>query len=190
MTTDEFKRALYEHNATMVAYVRKKKMRKILRVVLFNALILSLTLVTLEQMNRPDIKLPILISVSVICLLYTLTAKPRGLILSKPFVGVVESAEIVTRAANRDDHVKLMTQKNFVLLSIRTEDGNLSRIELDRKYEPYYRVGDRVGTWSGLPFPILLDAEEGRATVCWWCGGINRPEDVECLHCGRDRFVS
>ena len=190
MTTDEFKSAMLQRNAAMVAHARKKKIRKMIRVVLINLLIISLTLLTLAQMKRPEIKLPLLITVFVVCVFYTLTANPRGLIFARPYVGVIECTEIVTHAAKREDNFRLMTQKNFTVLSIRTEDGKLCRLELDRKYESYYRRGDQIGVWSGLSFPILLDAEEGRATVCWWCGGINRPEDLECLHCGRDRFTS
>ena len=187
MTTNEFKQAMLQQNTAMVAYARKKKIRKIIRVILINALIVLLTLVTLEQMNRSEIRLPILITVFVVCVFYTLTANPRGLIFARPYVGVIECTEIVTHAAKREDNFRLMTQKNFTVLSIRTEDGKLCRLELDRKYESYYRRGDQIGVWSGLSFPILLGSEE-RATVCWWCGSINRPEDHECLHCGRDRF--
>ena len=190
MTTNEFLQVMIDKNPTMVAYARKKKLRKLLRVVLFNLLILSITFVTLDQMPRLDARLPILLSAFLICLIYTLTAKPRGLIFAKPCVGVIENTAITTRSVGRDDNVRWMEQRNFVVLSVRTESGENLRIELDSKYASYYRLGDRVGVWSGLPFPILLDAEEGRATVCWWCGGINRPEDVECLHCGRDRFES
>ena len=190
MTTEEFLQAMLQKNPTMVAHARKKKLQKLLRIVLFNVLILSITLVTLDQMPHVETRLPILLSAILFCLIYTLTAKPRGLILAKPYVGVIESTEITTHSVGRDDNVRRMEQRNFAVLSVRTESGDLLRIELDSKYASYYRLGDRVGSWSGLPFPILLDAEEGRATVCWWCGSINRPEDIECLHCGRDRFVS
>ena len=187
MTTNEFQQAMLQRNTAIVAYARKKKIRKIIRVILINTLIILLTLVTLEQMNRSEIRLPILCSMLAVCGVYTLIAKPRGLIFSRPFVGVIEQTAVVTHAANREDHVKWMTQKNFAVLSVRAENGRLCRIELDQKYERCYRIGDRIGMWSGLSFPILLGNEE-RSTVCWWCGSINRPEDHECLHCGRDRF--
>ncbi len=188
MTTNEFQQAMLQQNTAIVAYARKKKIRKILRVLLVNALIISLTLVTLEQMNRSEIRLPILCSMLVVCGAYTLTAKPRGLIFSRPFVGVIEQATVETYVGGHDDNIRRVTLKNRLILSIRTENGTIRRSEVERKYEPYYRCGDRVGVWSGLALPLLLDADEERSTVCWWCGSINRPEDGECLHCGRDRF--
>ena len=189
MTINEFKQAMLLRNSAMVAYARKKKLRKLLRVLLINALIISLTLFTLMQMDRAELRMPILGSTLLICVVYTLTAKPRGLILSRPYVGVIEQVTVETYVGGHDDNnIRRVTLKNKLILSIRTENGSERCVELERKYERYYRVGDHVGVWSSLAFPILLDAEEGRATVCWWCGSINRPEDRECLHCGRDRF--
>lgn len=49
----------------------------------------------------------------------------------------------------------------------------------------YYRVGDRILHFRGLPYPISPDAEMRGERICPWCGTIEREGHNVCAQCER-----
>ena len=156
--------------------------------VLTNVLLLGITFLTLQQMDKPQVVAPTMLAVGMICAVWTYSSKPKGLIFAKPYVGVIEKTTVETRIVTHDTNIKRATMKNFLILSIRSENRTLHCILLEPKYEPYYRKGDLVGVMPAIPYPFLLDAPQDCATVCWRCGSINATQDRKCMMCGRPRF--
>ncbi len=190
MTETEFLQRMKQIYPEIISYVRRKKLLKLFRVILIDGLLLGITLLTLQQMKKPQIVLPTMLAVGLICAVWTYSSKPKGLLFAKPYVGVIERTTVETRVVNHETNIRRATMKNILVLSIRAENGKLYCVLLDPKYEPYYRMGDRVGVLPAIPYPFLIDAPQDRKTVCWWCGSINAIEDRECLMCGRARFES
>ena len=188
MTETEFLQHMKAQYPEIVSYVRRKKLGKLLRVILTDALLLGLTFLSLSQMHKPQIVFPTMLAVGLICAVWTYSSKPKGLIFAKPYVGVIEKTTVETRVVNHETNIRMATMKNFLVLSIRTENEKLYCVLLDPKYEPYYRKNDRVGMMPAIPYPFLLDAPQDRAMVCWRCGSINATQERTCMMCGRPRF--
>ena len=189
MTANEFWQHIKKDAPSVASFVRRKKLFKLLRVVLINAVLILLAWFTVDQMNQPSLRMPTFIGVACICLFLTWTSKPKGLIFSKPYIGTIEKASVETLmkvgTGNGKYGMSPMTA-NFWVLTVRCDDGNVRRIELASRYASCYRVGDRIAVLPSIAYPFLLDIPDDRPAVCWWCGSINRPSERECLNCGRD----
>ncbi|MBQ8212709.1 MAG: hypothetical protein IJZ80_01775 [Clostridia bacterium] len=189
MTAEEFWSYIRRNHPTVAAFLHRKKLLKLARVLLINAILWAFAVFTVEEMNKPNLRIPTLLIVALVSVAYTWFARPRGLIFSKPYVGKIEKATISTHMQECDGpgmYGKGMRMSNFWVLTVRGEDGKTHQIELEPKYEHCYRVGDRIGVLPAIQYPFLLDTPDDHPTVCWWCGSINRPEDRECMNCGRD----
>lgn len=189
MSANDFWQHIKKDSHSVASFVMRKKLLKLLRVFLINAVLILLALFTVNEMNEPSLRMPTFIGVACICLFFTWTSKPQGLIFSKCYVGVIKKTEIETLIKMGDGYGKSGRRPisaNFLVLTVRRDDGKVRRIELASKYASCYRVGDRVAVLPSIVYPFLLDPPDDRPTVCWWCGSIDRPSERECLNCGRN----
>lgn len=186
MTAEEFRSYIRRDHPAVAAFVRRKKLLKLARVLLINAILWALAFFTVAEMNKPEMRMPTLLTVALVSVAYTWFARPRGLIFSKPYVGVIEKAAFQEHMAPIENNIRAVRMQNFWVMTVQGEDGKIYQIELEPKYARCYAVGDHIGVLPAIKYPFQLDAHDDRPTVCWWCGSINRPEDCECLNCGRD----
>ena len=189
MTNQAFQAYMINKNPKVVAYVRKKKIMKLTKLLLINGLILASVALTAKGMRQTEL-VPILYALAAIAGVFVcIFTAPRGLLFGKSYTGRIERADIETRMASNENNIRKITTKNFLVLSIRDEEGTLKKIYLDTKYKSCYLAGDEVGLYNGILYPFLLSASKERPTVCWWCGSIKRPLYVECIACGREFFA-
>ena len=185
MTKDEFKSHLQEKNPSVLAFSKRKKLQKLFRVIAINVGVILLTFFTVNEMAKPQLVLPTYLVGAVLCVWFTLAAKPRGLLRSKIYVGIIEKAEIKEHMAAREDHPYSMRMRTFYVLTIIDENENMKVVEIPPKYASCYSAGDRVAMVPAIAYPFLIDPPEDRQTVCWWCGSIKRAGHNECMNCNR-----
>ena len=191
MTRDEFKAHLREKNPKVLAYIKRKKLQKLIYVVSVNALLAALAVFTVNQMNKPELAMPTYLTVAFVCILFTLSAKPKGLLFAKIYVGEIEKAFLDNRLKVGDGYGRTGRRPvsvNLWVLTVKDEQGKEYEIELLPKYASCYLAGDCIAMVPAIEYPFLIDPPKDRKTVCWWCGSINPPSIRECSNCNRTYF--
>ena len=188
MTRDEFKAHLREKNLKVLAYVKRKKLKKLICVLAGNAILIALALFTVKEMAKPELAMPTYLSVALVCILFSWSAKPKGLLFAKIYVGEIEKAFLDNRLKVGDGYGRMGRRPisvNLWVLTVKDEQGKEYEIELLPKYASCYLVGDRIAMVPAIEYPFLIDPPKDRETVCWWCGSINPPSIRECRNCNR-----
>ena len=185
MSIHDFMENLKQTNPKVIAYIRRKKLYKVMKICLIDAIICVFAGMTYFSMNRSEWTIHLFLVAAAVCILVAVNAKPRGLLFGKNYIGVVEKSYLDEQFAENPNSVKRMKLQIFLILEIRDEKGKVRFVRVNKKYEACYRVGDRVAVCKGLKYPILFDPANDRETVCWWCGSIKRPMHEQCIACGR-----
>lgn len=160
-----------EHYPEAFSARRKRRMKKLLKLLLFEAVVAFLV-VTSRQAA------PI---TALFLLLPPLFLKPWQY-YKRSFSGRVVGKEFyVKRVRKGGAGVRVRTyviDVPYVRFTVEDHEGKLHHFEAPQRYEQTYDEGKELLSLSGLPYPIRLFPEE--RTVCPLCGTITPLENGQC----------
>ena len=185
MDIKQIKLRLKREAPDLYRYVRMRKIKKAIKILLLDTVILSLTWFTLAEMNRVKNKAVILFCVIAICFLYSFLAKPRGLLFGKSWYAAVENKYEQTVKEN-EGFVRIYTQfenVRYVFLELKNEKEETKTVRLPAHCSRGYEVGDKLLFYNGLHFPFVTENTEKEKIVCSRCGAVNEKNNSACVDC-------
>ncbi len=110
------------------------------------------------------------------------------MMLDRTLVGTVRRSEL-SRSYSSTQDVAGSRDYDFrtnTVLCLQLNNGKRKRIRFEQKngFYLYYREGERLVKFSGLPYPINLDPDATHGCVCAACGRWVQKKAPRCEACG------
>ena len=190
MDIKQFQARLKKENPDLYKYVLKRKLKKIVKIILFDLAFLIILYFTISEMNRPNLTASASVLGILFCIVFSVYTKPRGLIFGKSWCATIEK-KYEQNVKENEGFVGIYTQfenVRYVFLEVREEDGEVKTLRFPAHSSRGYDVGDRIAFYNGLHFPIVVDTSQKEKIVCSRCGAINDKSNTACVDCDSSFF--
>ena len=190
MDIKQFQTRMKKENPDLYRYVWTCKAKKVAKILLFDVALLAMLHFTLSEMNRPNLNASAIVLGILFCILFSVYAKPRGLLFGKSWCATIEQ-KYEQNVKENEGFVGIYTQfenVRYVFLEVRDENGEVKTLRFPAHCSRGYEVGDRIVLYNGLHFPIVMDTSKKEKTVCSRCGAINDKSNTACVDCDSSFF--